>query len=101
MELQAAYPQFQAKNTVILALAYQDVARAAQMAEVVQASYPILADAEHTVASAYGVFDLLGDGVDTPSVFIINPAGEISWSNISTDPNVRPSAADILSHLSP
>jgi len=101
VELQAAYPQFKAKNAEILAVAYQEVNRAAQAAALVQASYPILADGDHAVASAYGVFDLLDDGVATPSVFVINNRGEIVWSNVSTDPNVRPTPDEILSHLSP
>jgi peroxiredoxin len=82
-------------------VAFQDVARAQQMHDLVQAQYPILADADHAVAEAYGVFNLLGDGVATPSVFVIDPNGQISWSFISQDPNVRPSAADILTHVSP
>ncbi len=101
MELQAAYPQFKAKNAEILAIAYQDVDRAAQAAELIQASYPILADGDHAVASAYGVFDLLGDGVATPAVFVIDPGGKVVWSTVSTDPNVRPTPDEILSHLSP
>ena len=101
MELQAAYPQFQAKNAKILAVAYQDQANAALADELIQASYPILADVDHAVASAYGVFDLLGDGVATPAVFVIDADGKIAWSNISTDPNVRPTPNEILSHLSP
>lgn len=101
MELQAAYPQFRAQNAEILAVAYQDVTRAAQAAGLVQSSYPILADVDHAVASSYGVFDLLGDGVATPSVFVISTRGEITWSNVSTDPNVRPAPEEILSHVLP
>ncbi len=83
----------------MLALAYQDVARAQTMAQIVLASYPILADPDHAVADAYGVFNLLGDGVDTPSVFVVDPAGQIIWSYIGRDANDRPTSADILSHL--
>jgi peroxiredoxin len=101
VELQAAYSQFQERHAEVLAVAYQNVDRAQQMAGLIQASYPILADVDHAVTSAYGVFNLLGDDVATPAVFIVQPTGEISWSNVSTDPNVRPNAAEILSHLSP
>ena len=65
--MQAAYAQFRARKAEVLALAYQDVSRAQLMDNVVQADYPILADADHAVADAYGVFNLLGDGVATPS----------------------------------
>ena len=69
------------------------------MKDVVQADYPILADVDHAVADAYGVFNLLGDGVATPSVFVIDPAGRIVWSYVGKDANDRPSPADVLSHV--
>jgi peroxiredoxin len=69
------------------------------MAQLISAGFPILADANHAVADAYGVFNLLGDGVATPSVFVIDPGGRIVWSYIGKDANDRPSAAQVLSHL--
>lgn len=98
-ELQSIYNQFRERDAEILALAVQDVGRAALMAQGIQASFPVLADADHTVAEAYGVFNLLGDDVATPAVFVINPAGEIVWSYIGQDANDRPSAAEVLSHV--
>ena len=80
-------------------MAFQDTARAQTMAQLIGASFPILADANHAVADAYGVFNLLGDGVATPSVFVIDPGGRIIWSYISKDANDRPPAEQILSHL--
>ena len=97
--MQAAYAQFRARKAEILALAVQDVSRAQGMDQIVQADYPILADAEHAVADAYGVFNLLGDGVATPSVFVIDPAGRIVWSYVGKDANDRPSAADVLARV--
>ncbi len=98
MELQAASSQFRARKAEILALAVQDVARAQQMRQIVQADYPILADADHAVADTYGVFNLLGDGVATPSVFVIDSQGRIVWSHIGIDANDRPAPNDILAH---
>ncbi len=69
------------------------------MAQLINASFPILADANHAVADAYGVFNLLGDGVATPSVFVIDPGGRIIWSYVGRDANDRPSSAQVLSHL--
>jgi peroxiredoxin len=97
--LQAASAQFRARKTKVLALAYQDVSRAQLMKDIVQADYPILADVDHAVADTYGVFNLLGDGVATPSVFVIDPAGRIAWSYVGKDANDRPSPADVLSHV--
>jgi len=97
--LQSVYPQFQARKAEILAVAFQDTARARTMAQAIGADFPILADANHTVADAYGVFNLLGDGVATPSVFVIDPAGRIVWTYVGQDANDRPSAGQILGHL--
>jgi peroxiredoxin len=58
-----------------------------------------LADADHAVADAYGVFNLLGDGVATPAVFVVDPAGHIIWSHIGHDAGDRPSPSEILTHL--
>ena len=99
MELQSAYPQFKEHKAEILAVAFQDNARAQTMAQAIGAGFPILADANHTVADAYGVFNLLGDGVATPSVFVIDTGGRIVWSYVGQDANDRPSAKEVLSRL--
>ena len=80
-------------------MAFQDTARAQTMAQLINASFPILADANHAVADAYGVFNLLGDGVATPSVFVIDPGGRIVWSYVGQDANDRPPADEVLRHL--
>jgi peroxiredoxin len=86
VNLQADYGRFQEHLSVILALA-------------VQASFPILADTDHAVADQYGVFNLLGDGVAAPAVFVIDPGGRIVWSYIGRSATDRPSVDDIVAHL--
>ena len=76
-----------------------DLARAQAIAQLVQAGYPILADTDHAVSDAYGVFNLLGDGLTTPAIFVIDPAGQLVWSYVSQDANDRPASAAILAHL--
>ncbi len=63
------------------------------------AQYPVLSDADTTVTGQYGVFDLLGDDVAAPAVFILGKAGEILWSKVGEDIADRPSAEEILSQL--
>ena len=99
MDLQSAYPRFQERNAEVIAVAVQDVARAKAMEERTGASFPLLADPDHAAADAYGVFDLLGDGVATPSVFIIDADGTIVWSYVGQHAADRPGAETILSHL--
>jgi peroxiredoxin len=99
VDLQANYQRFQEKGAEIIALAVQDVNRARVMRDTAQTAFPILADPEHRVADAYGVFNLLGDGVATPSVFVIDLDGRILWSYVGRDVSDRPAVDTILSHL--
>ena len=99
VDLQANYQQFLAAKAQILAVAVQDTANAGRMAQVSGAAFPILADADHAVADAYGVYNLLGDGVAAPSVFIINEAGQIVWSYIGQNAIDRPTVDVILENL--
>ena len=80
-------------------MAVQGVANARRMVQLTGAAFPILADPDHWVAEAYGVYDLLGDGVATPAVFIIDPSGEIVWSYVGQNSNDRPSAKTVLKNL--
>lgn len=101
MDLQGRYPDFQQHDTQILALAVQDVVRAQAMLQAAQASFPILADVDHAVADAYGVYNLLGDGVATPAVFIVDKSGQIAWSYVGQSASDRPTAQTVLDHLPP
>ena len=62
-------------------------------------SYPLLADPGHHVAEAYGVYNLLGDGLAAPAVFVIRPDGHIAWSHVSQSAAEQPSAQTILEYL--
>ena len=99
MDLQGAYPRFQERKAEVIGVAVQNVARAKSMREITGASFPLLADPDHAATDAYGVFDLLGDGLATPSVFIVDADGTIVWSYVGQHAADRPGADTILSHL--
>lgn len=99
MDLQANYERFRERHAEVLALAVQDVARAKRMQELTGAAFPILADPDHAVATQYGVFDRLGDGVAAPSVFIVDPNGYIVWSYIGQNAFDRPTVDEVIAHL--
>lgn len=101
MDLQSHYPDFQDRNAEILALAVHEVASAQRVAQVTGAAFPVLADPDHAVADAYGVYNLLGDGVATPAVFIVDTSGRIHWSYVGQNAADRPSAQTILENLPP
>ena len=96
--MEEAYNEIRELDAELIALSTDDIARARQMQERVGASYPVLADPDRATTEAYGVFNLLGDGVATPATFIIT-ADRIVASQIGRDISDRPSVASILHTL--
>ena len=99
MDLQSHYQDLQARGAEILGVAVHDLAGAQRVAQVTGATFPLLADPDHAVADAYGVYNLLGDGLATPSVFIVDPFGQIVWSYVGQDVGDRPGVQTILDEL--
>lgn len=83
----------------MLAIAVQDQAAARNATINIGSNYPILADPDHSITEAFGVYNRLGDGVATPAVFIIDPSGNIVWSYIGQDINDRPHNQIILENI--
>ena len=61
--------------------------------------YPMLADADHHVAEAYGVYDLRDNGRAAPAVFVIDTDGRVVWSRVAASTADPASAASILEQL--
>lgn len=99
MELQGSYAAFQNAGAEIVALAVAPLASVDGARQVTHAEFPMLSDANHKVAEAYGVYNLLGDGYAAPSVFIIDTDGRIAWRRISQNATSRPAAQRILQRL--
>jgi peroxiredoxin len=98
VELQRRYGEFQARGVEAIALAVAPLEAVEGVRSAVGASFPILADPEHRVAEMYGVYNLLGDGLAAPSVFVLRD-GRIHWAYVGRDSTDRPSVDEILSHL--
>ncbi len=62
-------------------------------------TYPMLADADHQVSEAYGVYNLLGDELAAPAVFVIGTDGKILWSRVAADSRDPASTDMILEQL--
>ena len=99
MELQYSLDKFKKENTSLLAISKDTFEQAQLVKLITQAEYMILPDPEANVLKDYGVFDLLGDGVAAPSVFIINPDMTIDWSYIAKDIRDRPTTDEILEKI--
>ena len=71
----------------------------ATLAEELEVAYNLVPDPDGKVVKEYGVYNLHGDGVATPSIFIIGPERSLQWSYVGKDIGDRPSADDILSQV--
>ena len=67
--------------------------------QMIGAQYKLLPDPYGKVVKQYGVYNLLGDGVATPAVFIITADKYINWSYVGENIGDRPRADDILARL--
>ncbi len=94
-----AYPEFEKRNVALVAISVDDRTYALQMAELVEAEYPVLADATRYVSEVYGVYDLLNDKVAAPATFIIRANGGIAWRHIAEDITDRPASSEILAQI--
>jgi len=67
--------------------------------ERARVDYPMLADPEHEVAEAYGVYNLLGQGLAGPAAFVIDTDGRVVWSHIGRQVDDRVDAQTLLAQL--
>jgi peroxiredoxin len=97
--LQNDYHAFEDLNAEILAISVESLDMARRVSELLELQYPVLSDTDHTVVDLYGVYNLLGDGVATPSVFVIDLQGIIRWEYVGQSPTDRPDSETILEQL--
>jgi peroxiredoxin len=98
--LRDEYQAFQDARAEVVALAVAPVSTIGDgVQEVIAPPYPLLADPDHQVAEAFNVYDVLGDGLAAPSVFVIDTDGTILWSYVGQSPTDRPSAMTVLNHV--
>lgn len=97
--MQESHQTFLERDVLLLTVSVDTSADALQMAALVGASFPVLADPSQEVTRSYRVFDLLGDGVATPATFIIGKERNILWSYIGQDIGDRPSTTMILDQI--
>ncbi len=71
------------------------------LAKTLGVTYKLLSDPNGKVAKEYGVYNLLGDGVAAPAVFIVGPSRVIEWSYVGRNIGDRPSSYDIIARLNP
>ena len=82
-----------------MALSVDDAESAAEMKDAYGLEFPVLYDTDTSVATEYGLYDLLGDGVSAPATFIIRTDGTIESALIGTTIGERPTPDSILDVL--
>ena len=91
-ELADVYPEFLKRNVSLAAISTDEMADALQMMELTGAEFAILSDKDAEVSKGYGVYNLLRDGVATPSAVIVSPKGDIEWQYVGRK-HLRPAGS--------
>ena len=98
VELQESYPEIQSLDAELFAISMDDIYDTTSLSLALKLDYSVLSDPDAYVTKKYGVFNLLGDGVATPAVFIIDSNKTLTWSYIGGDISDRADVKDILSN---
>jgi peroxiredoxin len=93
------YPEFQYLDAELLGISMDNIAETSRLVETLGVTYKLLSDPNGKVVKEYGVYNLLGDGVAAPAVFIIGPNRSNEWSYLGRNIGDRPSVDDIIAHL--
>lgn len=93
------YPEFLKRNVSLAAISTDDTTDALKMVELSGAEFAILSDKDAEVAKDYGVYNLLNDGVATPSAVIVSPEGDIEWKYVGRGISDRPTPDSILAQI--
>lgn len=99
MELTSVYEDIKALNAEVVAISVDDLSGASGIVERVGIPFPVLYDPSREVPGSYKVFNLLGDGVATPSTFVVDQNGVIVWKYVANSISDRPPSSIILSQL--
>ena len=99
MELNDSLPALEELDTVIFAISTDDLSGAQSIASRVGISFPVLYDPAADVVEAYGVYNLLGDGLATASTFVIDKQGVIRWKYVARGIADRPAVSQVLEQL--
>ena len=93
------YTEFHYLDAEILGISMDNISETSTLAETLGVKYKLLSDPNGKVVKEYGVYNLLGDGLAAPAVFIIGPDRGIGWSHVGSNTGDRPSAGEIIAHL--
>ena len=97
--MQNDYDTFKGLDTKILAISTDRLTGAERVVDYLDLEFPILFDPDAKVVDSYGVYNLLGDNLATPSTFVIDKTGMVRWKYIGRNIYDRPSNQEIIARL--
>jgi peroxiredoxin len=80
-ELKKIYPFVRERGGEILVLSAEERELSARLKREEGLPFPVLAD-DGRAGRAFGVYNLLGDGLDAPAVFVIDGQGVVRWKQV-------------------
>ena len=99
MELTESYTDLKEVDAEVLAISTDDLSTAGRIVASTGAPFPILYDPTADAVREFGVYDLLYDGLATPSTFVIDKRGVIRWKYVGQGIDDRPTVSDIMEQL--
>ena len=82
-----------------MAISTDDLSGARQIAGRLGIPFPFLYDPSASVPRAYGVFNLLRDGIAAPATFVIDQRGDVRWRYVGGSKSDRPTADEVINQL--
>ena len=76
------YGAIQQAGAEAVAIVVAPLATVEEWCQGFKVQYPMLADSDHQVSEAYGVYDLFGDGLAGPAVFVVGQDSSVLWSHL-------------------
>ena len=80
-------------------MSVDNLTRAGYVVDRLGLEFPIMYDPQTDMVKEYGVFNLLNDGLATPSTFVIDTQGKIRWKYVGVGIYDRPSTRSIIRQL--
>ena len=84
---------------MVLAVSTDDLSNAAFTAADLGLPFPVLYNPSADVVRHYGVYNLLRDGLATPSTFVIDSQGVIRWKFVGRSISDRQPTQEVLRQL--
>ena len=99
MELQGSYSSILDEGAEVVSIVVASLEAVEGLCQSARVPFPVLSDADHEVAEAYAVYNLLGDELAGPAVFIVDSERRIVWNQIGRPTRVHVPIATILENL--